>query len=88
MEVSRQGVKSELQLLSYVTATATQDLSPFCDLHYSSQQHQICNPLTQARNQTHILMDTKSGSAPQWELPCVNVCIYRHWRQQCVKVTF
>ena len=28
------------------------------DLHHSSQQHQILNPLSEARNQTCILMDT------------------------------
>ena len=33
MEVPRLGVKSELQLLVYITATATQDLSHICDLH-------------------------------------------------------
>ena len=30
---------------------------PVCDLHYSSQQHQILNPLSKVRDQTHILMD-------------------------------
>ena len=29
-----------------------------CDLHYSSQQHWILNPLSEARDRTHILMDT------------------------------
>ena len=38
MEVPKLGVKSELQLLAYATATATPDLSHVCDLHYSSQQ--------------------------------------------------
>ena len=32
MEVSRLGVKSELQLLAYITATATQDPSHIFDL--------------------------------------------------------
>ena len=27
------------------------------DLHHSSQQHQIINPLSEVRDQTHILMD-------------------------------
>ena len=35
-EVPRLGVKLELQLLAYTTATATQDPSCFCDLHPSS----------------------------------------------------
>ena len=32
MEVPRLGVKSEIQLLAYTTATTTQDLSHVCDL--------------------------------------------------------
>ena len=52
------GVKSELQLLASATATATQDLSGICDLHHSSPQGQILNPLSEARYGTHIFMDT------------------------------
>ena len=33
------------------------DPSHVCNLHHSSQQHQILNPLSEARNQTCILMD-------------------------------
>ena len=44
MEVSRLGVKSELQLLAYTTATATPHLSHVCDLHASSRQRWILNP--------------------------------------------
>ena len=57
MEVPRLEVESELELLAYTTATATQDLSPVCDLHHSSRQCQILNPLSEARDQTFILMD-------------------------------
>ena len=57
MEIPRLGVESELQLPAYLTATTTQDLSHVCDLHHSSQQHQIPNPLSGARDQTLILMD-------------------------------
>ena len=57
MEVSRIGIKSELQLLAYIIAIATPDLSLVFDLHHSSQQHQILNPPSEARNRTHILMD-------------------------------
>ena len=35
MEVPRLGVKSELQLLAYTTATAMLEPSHVCDLHYS-----------------------------------------------------
>ena len=45
MEVPRLRVESELQLLAYPTATATQDLSHICDLHHSLQQCQILNLL-------------------------------------------
>ena len=39
MEVPRLGVKSELQLPAYSTATAMPDLSCICNLHRSSCQH-------------------------------------------------
>ena len=45
MEVARLGVKSELWLLAYTTAIATQDLSCICDLHLSSWQRWILNPM-------------------------------------------
>ena len=38
MEVPRLGVKSELQLPAYTTATVTPDLSHICELHHSSLQ--------------------------------------------------
>ena len=56
MEVSRLGVELELQLLA--CATATQDLSRICDLYCSSQQHQILNPLSDARDGTCVLVNT------------------------------
>ena len=58
MEVPRLGNKLELKLLTYTTATAIPDLSRVCDLHHSSQQCQILNPLSGARDQTRIHMDT------------------------------
>ena len=60
MEVPSLGVESELQLLAYTTATAMQDLSYICDLHHSSQQRQICYPLSKARDRTLNLM------VPSW----------------------
>ena len=56
MEVPRQGVQSELQLLAYARATATSDPSCICDLHHSSRQCQILNPLSEARDGTHNLI--------------------------------
>ena len=50
--------KLELQLPVYATATAMWDPSRICDLHHSSEQCQVLNPLSEARDRTHILMDT------------------------------
>ena len=58
MEVPKLGVESELQLLAYTTVTAIQDLSHICHLHHSSWQGQILNPLSKARDQICILVDT------------------------------
>ena len=56
-EVPRLGVKLELQLPATATATATPDPSRVCDLHHSSRHRQILNPLSEARDQTRVLMD-------------------------------
>ena len=58
MEVPKLGVESELQLLTYTTATKMPDSSHVCDLHCNSQQCQILNLLSKAGDRTHILMDT------------------------------
>ena len=49
-----------LQLLAYTTATATWDPSHVCDLRHSSWQCRIVNPLSEARDGTHIPMN------PSW----------------------
>ena len=54
--ISRPGVELELQLPAYTTATATRDPSCIRDLHHSSWQRRIINPLSKARDQTHNLM--------------------------------
>ena len=58
MEAPRLGVQSELQLAFYTMATTTPDPSCICDLHHSSQQQWILNPLSKGMDQTLILMDT------------------------------
>ena len=58
MEVPRLGVESDLQLPAYTTATMTRDPSLVCNLHGSSQQHQIPNPLNEARDGTQNLTVT------------------------------
>ena len=57
MQVPRLGAESKLQLPAYTTATAMQDPSHICNLHHSSRQRQILNPLSRARDRTHVLMD-------------------------------
>ena len=65
MEVPGPGVKSELQLPAYDTATATPDLNHIWELYHSSWQHQIFNPPEGgARDQKHILTETTSGPEP------------------------
>ena len=56
MEVPRLGVKSELQSPAYTTAML--DMSHTCDLHHSSWQRRIFNPLSRARDRTCVFMDT------------------------------
>ena len=70
VEVPRLGVESELQLLAYTTATTAQDLSRIYDLHHSSRQRQILDPLTRPGMEpacSWILVGFVSV-APQWQL--------------------
>ena len=55
MEVPKLGAVLEL-----VACTAMLDLSHVCSLHHSSQQHRILNPLSEARDGTHVFTD------PSW----------------------
>ena len=77
MEVPRLGVEWELQPLAYTTATATPDLSLICNLHHSSQQCWILNPLIRARDPNlhpqWILVGFITAE-PQWEL-CILMLI-------------
>ena len=57
MEVPRLEAELELQLPAYTTAAATRDPSLICDLHHSSWQHRILNPLSKAKDGTWVLMD-------------------------------
>ena len=56
MEVPRLGVELELHLPAYTTATAIPDPCGICNVHHSSWQHRILNPLSESRDQTHNLM--------------------------------
>ena len=57
MEGPRLGVEFELQVLAYTTTIATRNLSLVCNLHHSSWQHRILNPLSEARDRTCNLTD-------------------------------
>ena len=70
MEVPRLGVELELQLPACTTATATLDPSRAHNLHHSSRQRRILNPLGRARielSSSGFLVGFISA-APQWEL--------------------
>ena len=64
MEVPRLGIESEPEPPVYATATATPDLSHLCDLLQSLQQHRTLDPLREARERTHIIMDTNGVLNP------------------------
>ena len=56
MEGPRLGVESALLPPAQARATATQDPSRVCNLHHSSRQRQIVNPLNKGRDRTRNLM--------------------------------
>ena len=62
MEVPRPGSNQSCSCQCIATATATWDPNLVQDLHHSSQQCQIHNPLREARDQTCILTDTSQIS--------------------------
>ena len=80
MEIPKLGVRSELKPPAYATAiaTATPDLSCICDLCYSLQQHQIVIPLSKARDQTLILMDTSWAPYCWATVGTIDVLIFDH----------
>ena len=72
VEVPRLRVQVELPLLATATATATPDPDQICDLHHSSRQGQILNPLGEGRDRTPTPSWILVGSVtaePRWELP-------------------
>ena len=60
-EVPRLGIESEPQLPAYITATVTQDPSCACNLH---RNRRILNPLSEAKDQTCLLMDISQVRNP------------------------
>ena len=69
------GVELELQLPTYTTATAMQDLSRVYDLHQCSGQLRILNPLREARDRILILMDTSRVPNSPHSFLKENICI-------------
>ena len=79
MEIPRLEIKSELQLPTYATATATGDLRCICDLHHSSRQHWILNPLSEARpTSSWILVGFSDHWAPTGT-PKTSLLIHSKW---------
>ena len=62
--VASQPATATATVTATATATSMPDLSHICDLHCSSRQHWILNPLREARDQTHILRDTSWALNP------------------------
>ena len=79
MEVSRLGVELELQLPAFATATC--NLSCVCDLHHSSWQCQILNPLSKARDRTCIPMDTSWVLNPMTTRGNLSSLILTRWEE-------
>ena len=52
------GLTQQVKDLAYATATTTPDLSHVYNLHHSSRQGRILNPLNEARDHNPNLMDT------------------------------
>uniref|UniRef100_A0A8D1JLB7 IFT52 GIFT domain-containing protein n=1 Tax=Sus scrofa TaxID=9823 RepID=A0A8D1JLB7_PIG len=59
MEVPRLGVESQLEPLAYARATATRDPSRVCNLHHSSRQRRILNPLSKDEITSEKLIGVK-----------------------------
>ena len=90
MQVPRLGVKLELQLLAYITAIATWDLSPVCDLH---QAHGNARSLTHwARPEIKCVsscIPVGFITAKSWrELPQVTVHNLQFWRKRSFTILF
>ena len=70
MEVPKVGVELELQLLAYTTGIARLNLSLVCNLHYSSGQGRVLNPLRRPESEPTIswMQIEFVTTEPQWEL--------------------
>ena len=62
MEILRLGVKLEMQLQAYATATASGSKPPSVTHAAACSKAQVLNPLSEARDRTCILAETVSSS--------------------------
>ena len=69
----------KLQLLAYATAAAMQDLSCICKLYHSSHQCWILNSLSEARDQTSVLMDSSWVCNPLSHNGNSSVMVFVFW---------
>ena len=67
-----------VQLPVYTTATAMQDPSHVCDLYHILRQYWILNPLNDARDGTHILVDT-SWVCYHWATMGIPMKVFHFW---------
>lgn len=72
----------EVPSLGDESATAMPDPSPTCDPHHSSWQRRMLNPLSEARDQTCVFMDTSrvlnllSHNRNYYYCYCCGCCCY------------
>jgi len=78
MEVPRLGVNLELQLPAYTTATMIPDPSHVYDLHHSSWQRRILNPLSGARDRTCIIMELFEFIITELQRELPEILLYSH----------
>ena len=87
--------KLELSLPAYTTATAARDPSRTCDLHHSSRQCWVLNPLSEARDRTCNLMVSSwihfhcvtTGTPHPEFFKCISVPVSQAFLMLCLQVT-
>ena len=81
----------EPQLLAYTRATATPDPSHISDVHHSSQQPRILNPLSQASDRTHtswFLVGFDGNSLYLWSLTRESWVKHGYWKVRLRNLIF
>ena len=71
----------KLQLPAYTTATVTPDPSHVCDPHHSSRQHQLLNPLNEARDSIcNIMVPSQIHfQCATTGTPTITICKSNNW---------